>query len=68
MISLLANDDEMKKISVENTQIILSIVDELKVVTDNILKKSYKRKKIELNKEIIEVASNYNGWFLIEVN
>jgi len=68
MISLLANDDEMKKISVENTQVILSIVDELKAVTDNILKKNYKRKKIELNKEIIEVASNDKGFFLIEVN
>ncbi len=68
MISLLANDDEMKKISVENTQIILSIIDELKAVTDNILKKNYKRDKIELNKEIIEVASNYKGFFLIEVN
>ena len=68
IISLLAKDDEMKKISVENTQIISSIVDQLKAVTDNILDKNFKRNKIEINKELIEVASNKNGMYLIEVN
>ena len=68
IISLLAKDDEMKQISVENTQIILTIVNQVKIITDRILDKNYKRNKIEINKELIEVASNANGWYLIEVH
>jgi hypothetical protein len=67
IISLLAKDDEMKKISIVNTEIILSIVDQVKAVTKN-LKKNCKRQKIEINKELFEIASNQNGWHLIEVN
>ncbi len=67
IISNIATEDEIKKISVENTEIIESIADQIEEISNLILDKNCDRQRIEINKELVDLAFNENGWHLIEV-
>ena len=67
IISNIATEDEIKKISVENTETIESIADQIEEISNLILDKNCDRQRIEINKELVDLAFNENGWHLIEV-
>jgi hypothetical protein len=65
VISFIATDDEMKKISEEkNTDLIKIFVDKIEYLSNQIVNKTCTRSTIKINEKIVEVAV-YNCVFLV---
>lgn len=70
VISFIATDDEMKKISEEkNTDIIKIFVDKIECLSNQIVNETCERSTIKINEKIVKVAvynyNNFQGCFLV---